>query len=339
MIGFFYFRRKSKIALIAMLFLAVGCTPNSKPSNTAVQKQATLSVRFDHLDILAKSTDSGHDLKLIVKNTGAHPVNILKVDGGCSCRRIEQTSLPFVLPVDSELSLPINMQNKRTSGTQSIAFKFESDHGTIHANCDILILQALITSPDSISMSIYENASKDDAGFAFVVRQVVRSGENQKPVHIDLGISGDIGIRQTSKTNSDLAGAATYKLEETTFEGTILNKQSGFHKTILRLTAGEQIVEMPVVFNIIPFISTVPDKLILTQSPSRVFMRCPDDSIEFGSIVSSPEGILAVIVSPRELRISIRPEYSKAINGVIMTKTLIGSHMMNIPVSYYPKLD
>jgi hypothetical protein len=75
--------------------------------------------------------------------------------------------------------------------------------------------------------------------------------------------------------------------------------------------------------------------------PARVFLRCPDESVELTGVVSAPEGIKAVVSSTRELTVMLDDDAPGIIDGVVeVATTAEGRGPLRIPiVRYAPGTD
>ncbi len=108
---------------------------------------------------------------------------------------------------------------------------------------------------------------------------------------------------------------------------------------MLRNQDGDRLAEVPMTWKRVPFLSSMPDRVVLGKRPVRVFLRCPDTTVELTDILSSPAGTHATIRSPHEIVVALDEEASGTINGMIEVATTADKlPPLRIPVvRYSPK--
>jgi hypothetical protein len=99
---------------------------------------------------------------------------------------------------------------------------------------------------------------------------------------------------------------------------------------------GSSLAESSVVWKRVPFLSSLPERVSLGERPMRVFLRCPDESVELTDILSAPLGIKAVVSSPRELIVKLDGKVRTTIDGTIEVGTTAkGRPPLRVPVVHY----
>jgi hypothetical protein len=80
----------------------------------------------------------------------------------------------------------------------------------------------------------------------------------------------------------------------------------------------------------------VPDRITLTSQPVRVFLRCPDESVELTGVVSSPRGVRAELDSLRSIRVTMTENAPDTLQDFVeVGTTSVGSQALRIPVVRY----
>jgi hypothetical protein len=131
----------------------------------------------------------------------------------------------------------------------------------------------------------------------------------------------------TAETSSqtDVSGdaVAVRSVIRVAFESTELGV---FQDSIVCLDrSSNQEFRLPVCGNRVPFLSSIPQQVILGSRPARAFLRCPDRSVELTKILEVPTGIRAVLASPREVLIETADRTQNTIDAdVVVATTAIG---------------
>ncbi len=129
-----------------------------------------------------------------------------------------------------------------------------------------------------------------------------------------------------------------FKFVDSTYHFTITDTSYGLQKREINLRSpdGSAVVSEPVVWNRLPFLSSVPSKATLGVQPARVFLRCPDQSVELSRVLSAPDGIKAVVSSPRELTVMLSENAPSVINGIVEVATTAKERPpLRVPVLRY----
>lgn len=106
----------------------------------------------------------------------------------------------------------------------------------------------------------------------------------------------------------------------------------------LRDEHGDVLIEVPVVWTRVEFLSAIPDRVTLGPRPIRVFLRCPDEGVEMTRVRSAPDGIKAVISSTREITIRLAEGAPDVIAGTVEVETSARGRLpLSIPVVRYAR--
>ena len=131
--------------------------------------------------------------------------------------------------------------------------------------------------------------------------------------------------------------APDFFLTETMYRLRLMDRALGAHKSAVEVVSsrGTSIASFPIYWERHPFLSTVPNRVTLAQRPVRVFLRCPDDAVEFVRVVSAPPGIRAVVAGERELLVRVEDGYAGSVNGAIEAAVNRNDAIVRIPVVRY----
>jgi hypothetical protein len=134
-----------------------------------------------------------------------------------------------------------------------------------------------------------------------------------------------------------VGGAPELAYEDTTYRVVIKDSEAGLHRDNLAIKDGDRTsVEASVSWERVAYLSAAPAKVILGSRPVRVFLRCPDESVELTDVRSAPEGIKAVVSSTRELTVRLAPDAPGVIEGHIeVATTAEGRPPLRVPVVRY----
>ena len=118
----------------------------------------------------------------------------------------------------------------------------------------------------------------------------------------------------------------------------VKGRSLGLHRDriVLENKNGEELLSAPVIWNRVTYLSCVPERVTLGLRSSRVFLRCADEQVELETVASVPEGVKAVISSPRELTIRLTDDAPAIIEGVVEVETSDKAHgPLRVPVFRY----
>ena len=134
-------------------------------------------------------------LTLIVRNDGNTSLRILKADGGCSCREVDQAPFPTVVEPGERLTLSVRMHTGRLSTPQIFGFTFDTDKGSITVPIPFLALPRNQFDPESVSNgTLFEG---DGWVFELTRRMIYRRGDN-KPAQ-ELRFPGEFAVSESDR--------------------------------------------------------------------------------------------------------------------------------------------
>jgi hypothetical protein len=125
---FFFWRwRRLRAPVILILATACSCGCRKAPDRVPVNRFAAA---FSEPEVLYDRPGSALPLTLILRNDG-DDVRLFKVDGGCTCRRVDQSRLPAEIKSGQSISLRVEMEPNPQPTPQSFRFSLETDRGSV----------------------------------------------------------------------------------------------------------------------------------------------------------------------------------------------------------------
>lgn len=292
------------------------------------QSVPRLATRFAQRSVLYQTSSGGIDLTLNVTNEWNRPLKVVGVDGGCSCRRIDQSGLPFTLRPGQTHQLNVWFRPRGTMEPTPLGFLFSTDLGNIACQARIQALPRHSVSPDSITLSAILE-TKGEQHFELAHREIAEASSEYEPV--DLVASNPVALKcSVVGVHEDMVGdSGHYKFRDTTYRVSLIDHSMGGRREDLQFRSrntAEAILTVPVVWQRVPFVSSTPERVILGQRPVRVFPRCPDAAVELTRVISSPPGVKAVVSSPRELIVQATDRSPNVLQSVVVVGTTAAQH-------------
>ena len=106
------FRKRRQSVWIVFCILICGCTGgHDKPSTVAVNR-ALLETRFTDDTILVEPPVTSLALVMAIWNSGTFAVRVNRVNGGCTCRKVDQAPLPATLAPGEQVLIRADIQPK-----------------------------------------------------------------------------------------------------------------------------------------------------------------------------------------------------------------------------------
>lgn len=319
------------VALLAALAGASGCGAVGDP---VTKLTAGYEETFVHID------PQTHELpmSLVVRNDGNRTLRLLKADGGCSCRKVDQSSLPVAVKPGKMIVVPVRLSIVPSTKPQSSQFQFETDRGVVAVTAPFFTLVSHELNPDSVANHyMYES---DGWSFVLTHRFIYRA-DGAKP-DFALKFPKEFSVVPTSRREGRVGGAPEYAFGESSYRMTLNDHALGSRKASVRVISpsGAALLDASVVWKRVAFLSTVPDRVILGTRPVRVFLRCPDEGVELTKVLSAPGGIEAVVTSAREITVMPGEHAPAVVDGTIEVGTTAeGRPPLRVPVIRYRPSD
>jgi hypothetical protein len=133
-------------------------------------------------------------------------------------------------------------------------------------------------------------------------------------------------------------GFRELEAEDIRYQITLKNQDIGTFKENFRIEddRGESLLDVPVLWQRLPFLSTSPTSVLIGQKAVRVFLRCPDSSIELVRVVSQPKGINALVTSTQEITVHLADDAPGIISDQIEVETTAKDRPnLTIPIVRY----
>jgi len=277
-------------------------------------------------------------LTLVVRNDGNVTLNLLKADGGCSCRKIDAAAFPKLLRPGEAMPVSIRISQDRRTTAQVLALNFETDHGVIEARAPLTAISRNLLEPEAVSFTTLNEGQPWN--FEVVHRQVYETSKT-KPASRLVTPAGLI-ITKAHSRSGEVKSSPGLSYEDTTYRVDLNDPIGGLHKSRIQVVAdeGRKLCQSDVLWKYLPFLSTIPERPVLGAHPIRVFLRCPDEKIELTRVVSCPLGLKAVISSPREVTILSSESGTPTLNEIIEVETSAQDRqILRIPlVKYAPQV-
>jgi len=225
-------------------------------------------------------------------------------------------------------------QDPRRYAPQQMELTFQTDHGAITASA---FIQAFPRHHLQLDYSV-NHALIDDEPWSFNLthREVFEKGSNAAPT--ELKWPKEFEIVRLGEQTQPVSGTTDLLYRDTDYRLTLIDREMGTHKAsiVLKDQKGGIIIDSPILWHRVPYLSAVPEKVIIGEKPVRVFLRCPDETIEITRVVSAPAGIRALVSSPREISVLLEKEAPAVIDGVIVAETSDEARgKLKIPVRRY----
>jgi hypothetical protein len=328
--GFLVRWRRARTALV-IAALCGTAQPGCSSSGKAV---LGLTGAFDQTRILYRREQTTLPLTLTVRNVGTVPLRLLNLDGGCTCRRVDTSVLPAVINPGKTYPLHVDMEARSLSGNEQYLFRAETDRGSVSIPVGLILFPRNRISPTVVgSPNLIEGDSWE---FTLVQRAVFESASG--PARLELQTTPEFVWTREEVKRGQVAVATQYDYEDTTYRVVLKDERLGLHKTVFALKHpdGHRELEIPVVWRRVGYLSAVPDRAFLGPRPFRVFLRCPDEEVELTQVLSAPEGVKAVVSSPREVTVMLSTSAPPVIDGVVRVGTTAKDRPpLRFPVSRY----
>ena len=325
---FVWRRRRSLSALLGLLGMA-GCGMGEQPA-------AKLTAAFTQPRLLYNLNDPAIPLTLVVKNEGNQALRIFKAEGGCACRQVDQSRFPTLLKPSGELPLTVSISPGRASLPQSFNFAFETNWGSLVVPVYLHALPRHQLSPETPSCNALNEG--DEWTFEIVHRSIREASEPQIATELR-ALEPRFAIEKTGVHSGQVGMAPEFVYEDTTYRITLVDHNLGLHKSELvlqDLAENQPLLVAPTVWQRVAYLSSVPDRVPLGAHPVRVFLRCPDESVELTRVLSAPEGVKAVVSSPREVTVRLDENAPGIIDSLVEVGTTAeGWPPLRIPVVRY----
>lgn len=309
-------RRRSRAGLAALGLAVLGGT-----SGCGVVGNPVIKLTAGFRDTFRYISPQTHELSMtmVVRNDGNQTLRLLKADGGCSCRKVDQSTFPVVVRPGGMITVPVQLSIVPSTGPQSSPFQFETDRGTIGVSAPFFTLMSHELNPDTVVNS-YMNEN-DGWSFDLTYRVIFRADGIEPDSKVR--VPGKFVAVQEAERRGRVGGTSDYAYRETTYRVTLTDRELGEHKASIAAVSpqGDILLEAPVVWKRVPYLSCVPDRVILGTRPVRAFLRCPDDGVELTKVLAAPEGVKAVVSSTREVTVMLGEDAPDIVNGTLEVGT------------------
>ena len=216
---------------------------------------------------------------------------------------------------------------------QNIHFTIDTNRGQFHPHAFIQTISLDSTTPNSLV--IHHRLKEPSNSVEFVHRHLLPSGETWAPI---LKAPPNFKIAQLNTQAGTVAGHSGYEFIDTRYLVELTDSAVGNFNDQITISSveGRPVATIPVTWQRRPNLSTSPDRILLGPKSVRVFLASDDETIEFRDVSSVPEGVRAVITSPREITVSLAAPANKLINSHLEVRTTSDSDpLVRVPVIRY----
>jgi hypothetical protein len=300
------------LLLIGCLILVGGC---GKPT----QPIAKIAGAYDNPIVYLPAAHSAIDMQLALRNDGNVSLRLEKVDGGCTCRKVDQSSLPAILLPGGIIRLPVAITSPRATGPHASRFDVLSDQGMLSVGASFVTLLDHEFEPQRLANT--QIGEEESWTFALKHRFIGEGGPN--PSAYKMAFPAGFRASVQAASGGSVSFAPKYHYAETVYRVNLEDRSFGRHSAAIELLDmnGKVARTIPVLWERVPYLSSIPTRVQLGKRPARVFLRCQDESVELTKVVSVPSGIEAVVSSPREVTVTLRNGASNIIDGWVEVQT------------------
>ncbi len=317
--GLIVWRRRSRGGASGVVVLLLAMAPWFSGCGTASTPVVKLNAAFKDTYVYIQRSSFELPMTLVLRNDGNRPIKIIRANGGCSCRRVDQSSLPQMLAPGKMTTLPVRMTPPGSTSPQSAPFEFETDHGVLGVSVPYFSLISDQSEPDSVSSTALDE--NEPWSFELTHRRVYLAS-------LPLPANGPVfpaGFKaeRLEESGGKVGGAEEYLYHDQKYRLTLTDSALGLQKALITIPGPDArpALEVPIVWERLPFLASNPRRVFLASRPVRVFLQCRDDSVELTRVLRAPPGVKAVIASPRELIVSPTTDAPPSLDGSIEVET------------------
>jgi hypothetical protein len=328
-VGAWWFRRRAALALLLcgpLPVLAAGCSGSTAET-------PPLTVSFSETRLLYEANTTAIPLSLIIRNPSSRPVRLIDVDGGCTCRKVDTSSLPTTIQRMDEVELKVSVQKPASHEAESYTFRVTTDQGVLARSAVLRALPRHQLSPSEVSLNVLDS---DSPVFEVAHREIFKDGPTSSLRLVCP--SGQFKLETVSSERGRVRDTKDLSWVDTIYRVSLIDTTLGLHRDMLSLRKSEEgpLLDCPIVWQRAPYLGSLPDRVVLGAYPVRVFLRCPDDAIEWTKILRVPAAVRAVVSSPREVTVSLTPDAPAIVDDMVEVGTTAADRPpVRIPVVRY----
>ena len=218
--------RKRRASALVLLAGVCGLCPLAGCS-TAPNPDVRLSAAFDRPRIIYDPDQTKIPLRLIVRNEGNVSVKVYKVDGGCGCRKIDQSGFPAVLAPGTMTQIAAQLATPPKAELENFMIQFETDHGVVGAPASLVILARDSFSPEAVGSATLDE--EDGWDFEVVHRAVFESDGTHKN-RLALEVPPQFVASEIDVHGGPVAIAPQFTYQDTKYRITLKDRSIGLHK-------------------------------------------------------------------------------------------------------------
>ena len=209
--------------------------------------------------LLDNLVDNYQTLDLYLKNAGNVNIQIFEIDGGCSCRKVDGSRFPLMLPPGKSVTIPVSIQNKKTSLPQAVNFVVHSNHGQLFVPTDYTFLSTFFLDPETPN---YGSLSEDGSWDFDVTKRSIHHGDGEQP-KTKLSVPDGFQAVLRSSHSGIVDAEKSFVFEDEVYRISLVNKDLGPHKAVLALLdeKGTVLSESKISWTRLPYLSSIPETI------------------------------------------------------------------------------
>lgn len=317
-------RRRSWVLLIAPCVVpSAGCSTKPVPH---------LVAEFAEPELLFESAKASIPADLVVRNEGNVAVRVSGVNAGCSCRDIDESAPPRRLAPGEFATIGMSLSGPPKFSREQFMVTFENDRGNLVAPASLVLLPRHHLTPSSVVINGRYEGDGKGLEFDLIHREVTDTGRFEPAIRLE---APGLVVERTGVREGVVGEVPRWRYRDTSYTLPSDHDRVGLHRSnVVLRSGGRPILDTPVVWRRLPYLSSTPERVVLAGVPTRVFLRCPDADVELDEIVSVPEGVKAFLTSPREVR--VMSDGDGLVSGLVEVRTTSNDgQTLKIPVVRY----
>jgi len=184
--------RTKQLLLLWPLLCLAGCDRTTNSTVGQPGPLPKLTVVFDPAIVFCKAQDKSLESSIVVKNFDTKPIIIYEIDGGCSCRNVEKSSLPITIDTNGHKQLGIKLSRKEDYQDQHIQFSLSTSKGKVTFVSGLTIIPEVKIIPENISLVLNENDTASDKSSQSSVTVRAATIISQQPPYFKIQALSDL---------------------------------------------------------------------------------------------------------------------------------------------------
>lgn len=334
LVGLVAWRRRHAALIFLVLTPSIGCDRDVDVGLKQDRlKHVNIKAEFAETSVVIDDRNVPQSNTLRITNLGSRAVKVFDINGDCTCRKIDTSALPIIIGPAETQRFAIVMADRGDYEPQNVNLTMTTDYGTMVAPATFQMIPRHRLSPDTASFQV--NEGDDDGEFVVVHREVYPETTSPLPPAVDFPEEFRVHLVDSQSGN---VGVKNLKYIDRSYSFRLIDKSLGVHVAnfIVKDRSGAPMADLRISWVRSPYLSTTPERVTLGVRKMRVFLKCPDESVEFSQILKAPDGVSAIINSPREITVSLLDNAPNVIQDTLeVSTTATDRPSLKIPVIRY----